>query len=638
MRTRRIVLLLLAPAVVSGIVLAQPGRGGSQWLTALADAQRTSWIRSDDKISVEALSQPGFALQWQVKLDNEPRGTYGLGQGVTASGVTLFVPMSLVTGSSNTVYGIDNDLGYVVWQRKFDAPLPAPTPECPGGTISAATRIVSLTPPATAGRGVSFGRGSVGYRSLLGEPGEGVPVEGRRGAGASTGDPGAAAAKEAAAKEATAKEAAAREAAAKAKASGSVRDAAQDVKPKPPAPAGRAVQPQERIPGAPAPKIDSKYAQYSFLFRPSGVVYVISSDGKLHVLGLPSGKDMQRPAQFVPANARWSPPVAVNTTMYTTTTGRCGGAPAGVWAIDLDSEEKPVVSWKTNGGDVVGAAAFTTGGTLIAAIGPGQATGDGRANAIVALDPKTLQVKDWFTQPTAEFVTGPTIFQHGEREIVAAATKDGRVILLDASSLGGADHSTPLHVSKPLLEAGATVGGEALAFWRQSSAPDGAAPKPGAQPAQKPGSSSGPAWILLPVARRPSADLPLTNGAIAAGAVVALRVNDSGKTLSLQPGWTSHDLSSPATPIVINGVVFALATGRPGGPSAAGTPAVLQAYDGATGKRLWQSGKAMTTFASPGSMWSGLGQVYVGTRDGTLYAFGLNDERSPTHETGQPVR
>jgi Tfp pilus tip-associated adhesin PilY1 len=26
-------------------------------------------------------------------------------------------------------------------------------------------------------------------------------------------------------------------------------------------------------------------------------------------------------------------------------------------------------------------------------------------------------------------------------------------------------------------------------------------------------------------------------------------------------------------------------------------------------------------------MWSGLGQVYVGLRDGTLHAFGFNDER-----------
>ena len=57
-----------------GVTFAQVGRGGSEWLTAQADAQRTSWIRTDAKISVEALSKPGFELQWTSKLDNQPRG------------------------------------------------------------------------------------------------------------------------------------------------------------------------------------------------------------------------------------------------------------------------------------------------------------------------------------------------------------------------------------------------------------------------------------------------------------------------------------------------------------------------------------------------------------------------------------
>ena len=39
----------------------------------------------------------------------------------------------------------------------------------------------------------------------------------------------------------------------------------------------------------------------------------------------------------------------------------------------------------------------------------------------------------------------------------------------------------------------------------------------------------------------------------------------------------------------------------------------------------------MATFASPGSLWSGLGQIYVGTHDGTLHAFGFNDERRSTN-------
>jgi hypothetical protein len=362
----------------------------------------------------------------------------------------------------------------------------------------------------------------------------------------------------------------------------------------------------ERIPGS--PRQDEGNSPFGFLFRPSGVAYVVSSDGMLHVIGLPSGKDIQRPAPFLPANAKWSAPIAVDTTLYAATSGNCGGAPNGVWAIDLDSEAKPVVSWKTGGGGVVGAIAFTTDGTLLAAIGPGQASGDGKANAIVALDAKTLQVKDWYTEPSAEFVTGPTVISQNNKDLVAAATKDGRVLLLDAASLGGANHATALAASKPVLGAGATIAADALAAWQPSG---------------------GGSWILVPVAGRPSTDGGGANGAVSAGAVVALKVGDTGSP-TVEPGWVSHDLASPSTPVIVNGVVFALATGASSAPAGRGTAAVLHAYDGTTGKRLWTSGKAMSSAASPGSMWSGLGQVYVGMRDGTLHAFGFDDERRAT--------
>ncbi len=344
----------------------------------------------------------------------------------------------------------------------------------------------------------------------------------------------------------------------------------------PPPPAARGGQPVERIPGTPRVE-EGAGGAFGFLFRPSGVAYVVSSDGMLHVLGLPSGKDMQKPAQFVPANSRWSAPIAVGTTMYTATSGNCGGAPSAVWAIDLDSDAKPVVSWKTNGGDVVGAVAFMQDGTLVAAIGAGKTTGDGKASAIVALDAKTLQPKDWFTQPDADFVTGPTILRHDGKEIVAAATRDGRVVLLDAASLGGANHSTPLFVSKTVLGAGATVGADALAAWQESGAP--AAPAGAGAPAQ-PAPPTGTPWILVPVAGRIGAGVPPGNGAVSTGAVVALKLTGAAGALSLAPGWVSHDLSSPSTPLIVNGVVFALATGVPATPTGKGGAAVLHAYDG----------------------------------------------------------
>jgi hypothetical protein len=326
------------------------------------------------------------------------------------------------------------------------------------------------------------------------------------------------------------------------------------------------------------------------------VGYVVAADGQLHVVGLQSGKDLQKPAPFLPSNAQWTNPVAVGTMMYAATSGNCGGAAPGVYAIDLDAPDKPVVSYRTNGGSVVGSVAFSSdGSTLLAAIGAGSVTGDGKSNAIVALDPRTLRLKDWFTLPTAAFVTGPTVFRHGTKDLVAAATKDGRVLLLDMASLGGASHATPLVASKPLFASGGSISAEALSTWATSNARS----------------------ILVPISGRP-AGARATNGPIRKGAVLTLRVAETKGGVSLEPHWTSHDVTAPATPIIVNGVVFALSTGP---------TAVLYAYDGLSGKALWNSASSITTAASPGSYWSGLSQVYVGTDDGTVHAFGFLDER-----------
>jgi outer membrane protein assembly factor BamB len=563
---------------------AQVGRGGSEWLTARGDAQRTSWIRTDAKISVESMSKAGFDQQWTRKLDSLGQASSALGPGVSANGVTLFIPMSIVTGSGNNVYALDNDTGYVVWQRHIDAPVAAPSPECPGGVSPSATRIVSLTPaPITL---PTPGRAGQAYRSVIGGPGEGAPVEvrggaqGARGAGGAQGARGAQGAQGAGSAPGTAPQ----------RGAGGFGP-----------PAGPA------IPGATPEQLGGGRGG---LGRASGVVYAIASDGVLHVMGLPSGKDIQKPAEFFPANARWSDPIAVNTTLYTTTSGGCGGAPNAVWAIDLDSDGKPVVSW-TSGGPIVGPIAFTSDGTLIAAIGQSRIGVSGeKPNAMVALDGKTLRLKDWFVASSlsgSEFVTGPTVFRAGDREIVAAATQDGRVVLLDAASLGGADHATPL--ASASIGSGARFTAGSLATWQEMTItppppPPPAAPGTASAPAApaQPDITLGTRWILAPVGTT----------------VVALKLVDRGGSLTLDPGWTAANLAAPATPVVVNGVVFALATG---------SPAALHAYDGATGKELWSSGTTLTSAAAPGSFWSAFGQVYVGTTDGVLHAFGFLDER-----------
>ena len=78
--------------------------------------------------------------------------------------------------------------------------------------------------------------------------------------------------------------------------------------------------------------------------------------------------------------------------------------------------------------------------------------------------------------------------------------------------------------------------------------------------------------------------------------------------MTLEPGWASRNVPSPLGPIVVNGVVFAAASGN------RSTRAVLYALDGDTGRELWTSRAAITSFAQ-GGLVAGAGQVYLVTYD-----------------------
>jgi hypothetical protein len=355
------------------------------------------------------------------------------------------------------------------------------------------------------------------------------------------------------------------------------------------------------------------------LFRPSGVVYAVSADGMFRTLGVVSGKDLQRPAQFLPAGARFSDLIAVGDLLYTSTSHGCGGAADGVWAIDIPGDSKSVISWKTNGGRPLGSVAFTTSDTLIVAVGPGTVTSSGYANAVVALDPKTLAVKGWYTHPGAEIVAPPVIFQEAGKDIVAVTTKDGRILLLDADSLGGASHATPLFASASLTGGAATFAAQSPAMWQERSGPSGAAGVPAASSGAQP--LEGARWLLIPLAGVLPASLGASgNGAVSSGALLGVKLVHQDGKFSVQPAWVSQNIAAPLTPIVVNGVAFAAS-----GPSNA--PAGLYAVHGATGKTLWQSDKTITSPLSGRSLWVGSGHVFVGTRDGTVYAFGFAMER-----------
>lgn len=299
----------------------------------------------------------------------------------------------------------------------------------------------------------------------------------------------------------------------------------------------------------------------------------------LHSVGQAQGKELKKPIPFLPANANATELISVSEPsgemLYTSTINNCGGVPNGVWALDLTTGA--VNSWKS-GASPVGEIALSSSGTLYVAIGEGTAGAGGYSNAIVALDPKTLTAKDWFTMPGAAFSSTPVIFTQGGRELLAEATKDGRVFLLDTASLGGSDHKTALATSQATTTSKTWVP-TALATWEDASQTR---------------------WLLLPA-------VGTTSG------ITAFRV---AGTL-LQTGWTSA-IASPTAPIVVNGVVFAASSGS------ATSPAVLYALDGATGKAVWNSGKKIQSFVKSAGLWSISGQVYVATNDAMIYAFGTS--------------
>src|SRR5947208_3243255 len=56
----------------AGICSAQFGRGDASWATTGADAQRSSWVRQDPKISKEELQKPDFRFLWKLKVADKP--------------------------------------------------------------------------------------------------------------------------------------------------------------------------------------------------------------------------------------------------------------------------------------------------------------------------------------------------------------------------------------------------------------------------------------------------------------------------------------------------------------------------------------------------------------------------------------
>ena len=93
-------------------------------MTVGGDAQRSSWIRSDPKISVETLQRPGFQLTWKLATSGEPILVSALDHFSGSRGGRSF---ALLSNASGELITIDSDLERIEWEKKFSGASMAAT-------------------------------------------------------------------------------------------------------------------------------------------------------------------------------------------------------------------------------------------------------------------------------------------------------------------------------------------------------------------------------------------------------------------------------------------------------------------------------------------------------------------------------
>lgn len=172
---RRLVAIgIFVAASIAAATAQGPGRTNSDWPTIGADAQRTSWMRNEGKLSAAAIAnaapdKPAVQLLWKSKLDTQAGRPVALGQPLLLQNIIShmgFKALAFVATSAEVVYAIDYDLNRVYWRQPLStAARGARTGTC-GSGVPAVTRAARVIPPgmpgARGGPGGAGGRGPVG--------------------------------------------------------------------------------------------------------------------------------------------------------------------------------------------------------------------------------------------------------------------------------------------------------------------------------------------------------------------------------------------------------------------------------------------------------------------------------------------
>ncbi len=396
--------------------------------------------------------------------------------------------------------------------------------------------------------------------------------------------------------------------------------------------------------------------------KQNGIIFLITSDGKLRALNLSDGTDRMKPTGMVEPFARaWSLNL-IDNVVYTTSGRGCAQlpaskgskpavAPGSVSAMDVsDLTDPKLTRFYTSGNKYSGPwgrGGVTKGpnGTVIAQTADGfydPASGD-FGETVLKLSPKAARLLDsftpanWLTLNTQDLDLGSAssdVFPFQNRTLIAAAGKEGVLYLLDADDLGGRpSHSNPLYKSPQLGNDAAEGKNPGQGIWGSITTYE---------------TTDAKRFLYVPIWGPPSKNAPAfpsSAGATPHGSIMAFQVVAEGGKVSLLPQWISPDMIVPDPPVVANGVLFAIQTGEQTIQSPAflhgtqdqinrnvlaakyrSTPVnnlILFAFDAETGKQLYASEKIIPDWVHFSEPVVALGKVFVVSHDAHVYAFGL---------------
>ena len=372
--------------------------------------------------------------------------------------------------------------------------------------------------------------------------------------------------------------------------------------------------------------------------EPHGRVFVLSSDGKLHTLALDDGRDAMPPAQFVSPFAKvWSLNYVGNV-LYASLSQDCNHVKSGVAALNPDQPGRPVVQFYSaiyggagvwgRGGVSIGFDGFIYGAT-------GDAPFDPAANefgdTVLKLAPRTLELAGYYTPESWQYLTRrdldmgtttPVIFRWRDRVLTAAGGKEGAIYVTDTEKMSGPEHHQAAYISPRYTNSAQTFEGQGI--WGAISAwQDG-----------------GRTWLYVPTWGVPTsaAQFPISYGVVKNGSLMAFTVEPGVDNQPvLKPAWISADIAVPDPAAIAGGVVFVLGTGENTQQVNQGDihqllgdrekrtngHAILHALEARTGKELWSSGDEISGWTHFSGLAVGDGKVFLSTRDGAIYAFGL---------------